>query len=203
VSTWPGTLGVVLAGGLARRMGGGDKGLREIGGRPLLAGVIERLAPQCEGLIFSANGDPTRLAEWRLPVVPDGIPGFAGPLAGILAGLDWAAENTSLAWVATAAADTPFLPTDFVQRLHEARERSGRPLASGERALGGGAAGRPSACASGRRRAQGRALDGRARRGVRRMAGRRDGSVLQREHARGPGAGAQVGVRASPYDSSE
>jgi molybdenum cofactor guanylyltransferase len=124
------TLGVLLAGGLARRMGGGDKPLRTIAGRTILERVVERLAPQCDGLILNANGDPARFAELPLPVVPDDVPGFAGPLAGILAALDWAAAHRpDLVWVASAAADSPFLPRDFVSRLHAARAAAGVPLA--------------------------------------------------------------------------
>ena len=129
----PRTLGVLLAGGLARRMGGGDKPLRTIAGRTILERVIERLAPQCDGLILNANGDPARFASTGLEVVADSVPGFAGPLAGILAALDWAAANRpDLAWVASGAADSPFLPHDFVSRLHAAREAAGVPLACAE-----------------------------------------------------------------------
>jgi molybdenum cofactor guanylyltransferase len=110
--------GVVLAGGLARRMGGGDKALREIGGRPILARVIARLKPQCEALALNANGDPGRFSAFGLPVVADGVAGHPGPLAGILAGLDWAAANRPGAqWVLSAPADCPFLPRDLVARL--------------------------------------------------------------------------------------
>jgi molybdopterin-guanine dinucleotide biosynthesis protein A len=124
------TLGVLLAGGLARRMGGGDKPLRTIHGRTILERASERLYGQCDGLILSANGDPARFAATGLAVVSDDVPGFAGPLAGILAALDWAAANRpELAWVASAAADSPFLPRDFVARLHEAREAADTPLA--------------------------------------------------------------------------
>jgi molybdopterin-guanine dinucleotide biosynthesis protein A len=126
----PPTLGVLLAGGLARRMGGGDKPLRTIRGRTILERAVERLGPQCAALILNANGDPARFAATGLTVVPDDVPGFAGPLAGILAALDWAAAHRpDLAWVASAAADTPFLPRDFVARLHAAREAAGTPLA--------------------------------------------------------------------------
>ena len=90
---YPPTLGVLLAGGLARRMGGGDKPLRRLAGRTILERVVERLAPQCDGLIVNANGDPARFADLGLPVVADDVPGFAGPLAGILAALDWAAAH--------------------------------------------------------------------------------------------------------------
>ncbi len=110
--------GVVLAGGLARRMGGGDKGLRLVAGRPILDWVIERARPQVAALCLNANGDPARLAQWGLPVVADGVPGFAGPLAGVLAGLDWAAENVvGASHVASFATDAPFLPRDLVARL--------------------------------------------------------------------------------------
>src|SRR5438093_13266633 len=86
-------LGLVLAGGLARRMGGGDKARIRIGGRTILERVLERLTPQCSRVILNANGDPARFADISLPVVPDTVPDFAGPLAGILAGLDWAAAH--------------------------------------------------------------------------------------------------------------
>src|ERR1700722_639159 len=87
----PSTLGLVLAGGLARRMGGGDKALIEIGGTTILDRVVARLNPAVTGLVLNANGDPARFARFRLPVIADSVPDFAGPLAGILAGLDWAA----------------------------------------------------------------------------------------------------------------
>jgi molybdenum cofactor guanylyltransferase len=129
----PPTLGVLLAGGLARRMGGGDKPLRALAGRTLLERAVACLAPQCDGLILNANGDPGRFAALNLPVVPDDVPGFAGPLAGILAALDWAAANRpDLAIVVSAAADSPFLPRDLVSRLHAAREAGGTPLACAE-----------------------------------------------------------------------
>jgi molybdopterin-guanine dinucleotide biosynthesis protein A len=126
----PPTLGLLLAGGLARRMGGGDKPLRTIAGRTILAHVIERLAPQCDGLLINANGDPERFAEYGLPVAADDVPDFAGPLAGILAGLDWMAQHRpQLQWLVSVAADTPFIPRDLVARLHEARATSNVPLA--------------------------------------------------------------------------
>ncbi len=129
----PATLGVLLAGGLARRMGGGDKPLRRLGGRTILERVIARLAPQCQGLILNANGDPARFADTGLPVVADTVPDFAGPLAGILAALEWAAaERPEIQWVASVAADTPFLPHDLVSRLHAARMLAGTPLACAE-----------------------------------------------------------------------
>ncbi len=120
--SYPATLGVLLAGGLARRMGGGDKPMRTIGGRPILERVIDRLAPQCNGLILSANGDPARFASSGLTVVADTVPDFAGPLAGILAGVDWAAAHRpDIEWIVSAATDCPFLPRDLVARLQQAR----------------------------------------------------------------------------------
>lgn len=121
------TLGVILAGGLATRMGGGDKGLLEIGGQSLLRHVIDRLAPQVDGLALNANGDPERFSDLNLPVLPDSIEGFAGPLAGVLAGLDWAATQGADC-IVTAAADTPFFPRDLVARLKQANEGQTHPL---------------------------------------------------------------------------
>jgi len=127
---YPATLGLVLAGGLARRMGGGDKALLRIGGATILERVLERLAPQCRGLILNANGDPVRFAFTGLPVVADDVPDFAGPLAGVLAGLDWAAAHApEAAWVASVPGDCPFLPRNLVARLHTARRAQDRPLA--------------------------------------------------------------------------
>ena len=126
----PLTQGVLLAGGLARRMGGGDKPMRSIGGQTILERVIARLSPQCSGLILNANGDPARFASFGLPVVADDVPGFPGPLAGILAALDWTAVNRpKTEWVLSAAGDCPFLPRDLVARLHEARQRENAQLA--------------------------------------------------------------------------
>jgi molybdopterin-guanine dinucleotide biosynthesis protein A len=120
-SAAPGILGALLAGGLARRMGGGDKPMRTIGGHTILERVIARLAPQCDGLILNANGDPARFAAFGLPVIPDGVADFPGPLAGILAALDWAAANRpGVSLVLSAAGDCPFLPRDLVSRLHGA-----------------------------------------------------------------------------------
>ena len=111
-------------------MGGGDKPMRQIGGRTLLARVIARLEPQCDGLILNANGDPARFADFGLPVVADSVANFPGPLAGILAALDWAATNRpEVAWVLSAAADCPFLPRDLVARLHQARAEQDAELA--------------------------------------------------------------------------
>ncbi|WP_407178692.1 molybdenum cofactor guanylyltransferase MobA [Bradyrhizobium sp. STM 3562] len=122
--------GVLLAGGLARRMGGGDKPMRRIGGRTILERVIARLQPQCDGLILNANGDPARFAAFALPVIADGVPDFPGPLAGILAALDWAAANRpDVKFMLSAAADCPFLPRDLVTRLAAAREEQKAELA--------------------------------------------------------------------------
>ncbi len=121
--------GVILAGGLSRRLGGGDKCLRLLAGRPILAHIVERLRPQVDALALNANGDPARVAAFGLPVVADSIAGFAGPLAGILAGLDWAAGRSGITHVATAAADAPFLPLDLVDRLRRSLEEEGSDLA--------------------------------------------------------------------------
>ena len=121
--------GVILAGGLSRRLGGGDKCLRLLAGRPILAHIIERLRPQVGALALNANGDPARFAGFQLPVIADSIAGFVGPLAGILAGLDWAAGRSGITHVATAAADAPFLPLALVDRLQRAVEEKGCDLA--------------------------------------------------------------------------
>ncbi len=124
------TLGLVLAGGLARRMGGGDKTRITIGGAAILQRVIARLSPQCNGIVINANGDPARFADTHLPVVADSVPDFAGPLAGILAGLDWAAANApQTEWLLSAPGDCPFLPKDLATRLRDAREAANVPLA--------------------------------------------------------------------------
>jgi molybdopterin-guanine dinucleotide biosynthesis protein A len=112
--------GVLLAGGQSQRMGGGDKCLRLLAGRPILAHIIERARTQVTALVLNANGDPARFATFGLPVVADGVAGFAGPLAGVLAGLDWAAENLPGAThVASFATDAPFVPRDLVPMLRE------------------------------------------------------------------------------------
>ncbi|HEY8609869.1 MAG TPA: molybdenum cofactor guanylyltransferase MobA, partial [Roseomonas sp.] len=118
----PPTLGVVLAGGLARRMGGGDKTLLPLNGRPMLAHLLDRLSPQVAAVVLNANGDPSRfaIAAPGLPVVPDGVPGFPGPLAGILAGMDHAA-GLGLDWVLSVPGDTPLIPSDLAARLHQGR----------------------------------------------------------------------------------
>jgi molybdopterin-guanine dinucleotide biosynthesis protein A len=121
---------VLLAGGLARRMGGGDKPMRSIAGKTILERVIARLAPQCDGLILNANGDPVRFAAFGLPVIADGVADFPGPLAGILAALDWAATNRpEVKWILSAAGDCPFLPRDLVVRLYRALVEENAELA--------------------------------------------------------------------------
>ena len=123
-------IGVLLAGGLARRMGGGDKPLRLLAGRPLLDHVIERLRPQVAGLVLNANGDPARFAGYGLAVIADSIPDYAGPLAGILAGLDWAAtHHPDCPMIVSVATDAPFLPLDLVSRMSEALTAEGADLA--------------------------------------------------------------------------
>jgi len=113
-------IGLLLAGGQSRRMGGGDKTLRLIGGISLLDRAIARLRPQVEALVLNANGDPARFAGFGLPVVADSVPDFAGPLAGALAGLDWAAAHyPDCAFVVSVATDAPFFPQDLVARLIE------------------------------------------------------------------------------------
>ncbi|MGR3290892.1 MAG: molybdenum cofactor guanylyltransferase MobA, partial [Paracoccaceae bacterium] len=108
--------GVILAGGQARRMGGGDKCLLEISGSSILSHVIKRIAPQVGELAINANGDPLRFTSYKLPVISDSFDGFAGPLAGILTAMEWAAEQGAER-VVTVAADTPYFPTDLVARL--------------------------------------------------------------------------------------
>jgi len=130
--TIPPTLGLVLAGGLARRMGGGDKARLKIGGSSILDRVLATLSGQCVDIIINANGDPERFADTGCVVVPDNVPGHPGPLAGILAGLDWLAEqNNGVEWIVSVPGDCPFLPDDLVERLHLARRRQGTgvPLA--------------------------------------------------------------------------
>jgi len=130
MTTEPATYGLVLAGGLARRMGGGDKGLIRIGEATILERALARVGPQCAGAVINANGDPARFTRFGLPVVADDIEGFAGPLAGILAGLDWLAANApAIGWLASVPGDCPFLPRDLVRRLHAARIAAGAPLA--------------------------------------------------------------------------
>jgi molybdopterin-guanine dinucleotide biosynthesis protein A len=121
--------GVILAGGLSRRMGGGNKALRVLAGRTLLSRVIERLAPQCGPLAINANGEAETFGEYDLPVIADGFSGFAGPLAGVLAGMDWAAGQGAGS-VVSVSVDTPFIPEDLVWRLLDARGRSGVAVAA-------------------------------------------------------------------------
>ena len=122
--------GVILAGGLSRRMGGGDKCLRPIGGRPILARIVERARPQVQALVLNANGDPARFASFGLPVAGDVVEGFAGPLAGVLTGLEWATRHAPhCRWVASFAGDAPFLPHDLVARLRAAVDKDGADLA--------------------------------------------------------------------------
>ena len=122
-------VGVILAGGLATRMGGGDKGRLPLGGSTILGHVLDRFAPQVEALVLNANGDPERFGDLGLPVVADSVDGFAGPLSGVLAGLDWAAERGA-SHVVSVAADTPFLPCDLVPRLQLAGGDLGLALAA-------------------------------------------------------------------------
>lgn len=114
---------VVLAGGRSSRMGGRDKPLLPLQGRPLLAHLLDRLEPQVERIGINANGDPARFASFGLPVITDTVPGFAGPLAGVLAGMEWAASLPGVATLATVAGDTPFFPADLIARLARAPRR--------------------------------------------------------------------------------
>lgn len=127
---FPSTVGLVLAGGQATRMGGGDKGMRQIGGETILSRALSRIAPHCQSIALNANGDPSRFAAFGLPVVADSIADFAGPLAGILAGMDWVAANRpDVDWMASVPGDCPFLPRDLIPRLHTVRIAEGKPLA--------------------------------------------------------------------------
>ena len=128
----PPTFGLVLAGGLARRMGGGDKALMKIGRSTIIDRVLATLSGQCVDIVINANGDPARFADTGCAVVPDSLPDFPGPLAGILAGLDWlAAQDNGIEWLLSVPGDCPFLPDDLVERLHAARRQMGAgvPLA--------------------------------------------------------------------------
>ncbi len=119
---------LILAGGLSRRMGGGDKALLDLGGKPILAHVIERITKQASAVILNANGPCDRFSAYGLPVIADSIEGFAGPLAGVLAGLDWAVQNGA-SQIVTVAADTPFFPADLVEQLVTTAEAEGTDLA--------------------------------------------------------------------------
>lgn len=121
-------VGVILAGGQSRRMGGGDKGLRHLGGRRILDRVVERIEPQVAALALNANGDPKRFSDLGLPVLADSLPNYAGPLAGVLAGLDWAIDQGAET-IVTVAGDTPFFPEDLVPQLLLAAEGGNPPLA--------------------------------------------------------------------------
>jgi molybdopterin-guanine dinucleotide biosynthesis protein A len=122
----PPTYGLVLAGGLARRMGGGDKARIKIGRSTIIDRVLATLSGQCVDIIINANGDPKRFEDTGCIVVADSVPDFAGPLAGILAGLDWLAEqDNGVEWLLSVPGDCPFLPDDLVERLHEARRKMG------------------------------------------------------------------------------
>ena len=115
-----GVAGIILAGGLSRRMGGGDKPLLSLGKARLIDHVAKRLQPQVAALAINANGDPARFDGLDLPITADTVPGYAGPLAGILTGLEWAATQAACRWLASAAGDTPFFPDDLVERLAQA-----------------------------------------------------------------------------------
>jgi molybdopterin-guanine dinucleotide biosynthesis protein A len=129
--TRDGVVGVLLAGGQARRMGGGDKSLRPLGGRTILEHVIARARPQVAALVLNANGDPARFARFGLPVAADVIEGFAGPLAGVLTGMDWARANRpDCGWIATIATDTPFFPHDLVPGMRRAAKGADLACAS-------------------------------------------------------------------------
>ncbi len=122
--------GVLMAGGQSRRMGGGDKCLRSLAGKPILAYVITRVRPQVSPLLLNANGDPTRFAGFGLPVVADVVGDFAGPLAGVLTGLEWAAAQApESTWLASFATDAPFLPADLVARMADAVAAQGADMA--------------------------------------------------------------------------
>ena len=109
--------GIILAGGLSRRMGGGDKGLLMLGETTIIERVINKISPQVGSLAININGDSSRFPDYKLPIIPDSIKGYLGPLSGILAGMEWAFKNGNR-YIATVAADTPFLPDDLIKRLH-------------------------------------------------------------------------------------
>ena len=123
-------VGVLLAGGLSRRMGGDDKMLRVVGGRTILARVIDRIGPQVDAMVLNANGDPARFSNYDLPVVGDSVAGHAGPLAGVLTGMEWAvAVHPDCGWIVTVPTDAPFLPGDLVERMVDAVRRDGADMA--------------------------------------------------------------------------
>jgi molybdenum cofactor guanylyltransferase len=124
------TVGAIIAGGLARRLGGGDKGLRMIGDRTVLSRLVDRLTPQVTRLILNANDDPRRFEGLGLPVVADSLSDYPGPLAGVLAALEWTALSApEIEWVVTVPGDAPFIPRDLVPRLHARRQRESAILA--------------------------------------------------------------------------
>jgi molybdopterin-guanine dinucleotide biosynthesis protein A len=126
----PAVVGVLLAGGRSRRMGGGDKCLRQLGEATILEHVVARARPQVATLVLNANGDPGRFAAIGLPIVADVVEGFAGPLAGVLTGMEWArAQRPDCPWIATIATDTPFFPADLVARMLGVVEHVGAELA--------------------------------------------------------------------------
>jgi molybdenum cofactor guanylyltransferase len=128
--TVPFTFAVVLAGGLARRIGGGDKGALRIGDSSILERIFARLTPQCGRVILNVNGDPAPFVRQGLAIAADSIPGHPGPLAGVVAGLDWVARHApAVDWLVSTPSDCPFLPGDLVERLHRARVAAGTPLA--------------------------------------------------------------------------
>ena len=119
---------LILAGGLARRMGGGDKARRPLAGRPVLDHILARLAPQAAPVLLNVNGDPARFAGYGLEILPDPVAGHPGPLAGVLAGLEWA-RTAGHDWILTVPGDAPFLPLDLASRLREACAAAGAMLA--------------------------------------------------------------------------
>ncbi len=125
----PPTAAVILAGGRATRMGGGDKCRILVDGQAVVARIIRAIGPGAAALALNANGDPARFADLGLPVLPDPVPGQPGPLAGVLAGLDWAA-GLRLDWLLTVPGDAPFLPDDLLERLHAVRSPAGLACAS-------------------------------------------------------------------------
>lgn len=126
----PNICGLLLAGGQSRRMGGGDKCLMELGGQTLLRRLIATAAPQVGPLVLNTNSDPALFRDYGLPIAPDVVDGYAGPLAGVLTGLEWAAANAPYCdWVASFASDAPFAPTDLVSRMRTAIEREDSDMA--------------------------------------------------------------------------
>ncbi len=130
--------GILLAGGLSRRMGGGDKGLHDIAGKPMLQHVIDRIAPQVSTLAINANGAPERFSAFELPVFPDTLADNPGPLAGVLSGMVWAQKNAPQAThILTVPTDTPLLPNDLVSRLTAALQDSPDAMIALAKSTGG------------------------------------------------------------------